>query len=503
MKSGRFWEQQQWTSVWTCIQRNLPALANELSICPYLEVASLLEIWRLTRATRLMTSRSQVSHAVLPEAPAIKNMLRQEIQLLLLNIQKRAQKEGRDENDVLSSYNPDVVSFAMGQSKAGSTLNRPSNSESLIDKWMGLGIFQTSNSSENESLSALFICKDNIEAIKDKINVRNIDEVVAHLQFILQEESNTLEKHIQFLQECIEEEHNYSLNLTTPSTVPSIAELKDERKILERDLQLAPPIQSLLQIPKPPGGRSSKRSCRNVSRWNTTVANPSEGIHYSKLPAGLSEADLEQKVIKHNISPVGRSSANVTRDCSSQLGYSGALAVSAHRTSLRAVHLSGPAHHDEGASARGPPPESTCTPGPCSKAKGQTKVQLHLAEDVSRTFSVREIESRRDRTCVKEPLSLQEEAQKSLAHSESADNLPVGQQLTSSSIRTDAHRVTESKRTLSSNLRSPVGMLPSVAKQDGRILIPSPPSAEKPIGAQARNTHRVRRTRVDSVAGSA
>ncbi|XP_038650039.1 coiled-coil domain-containing protein 24 isoform X2 [Scyliorhinus canicula] len=410
--------------------------------------------------------------------------------------------KGRGENDVLSAYNPDVVSFAMRQSKAGSTLNRLATTKSLIDKRMGRGISQPSSSSENESLSPLYNCKDNIEAIKDKMNVQSIDEVVTHLQFILQEESNTLEKHIQFLQECIEEEHNYGLNLTTQSAVPSIAELKDERKILERDLQLAPSIESLLQIPKPPGCRSSKSSCRNMSRCNSTAASPSEEIHYSRLTAGLSEADLEQKMKKHSISPVGGSSANETRDCSIILGSSAVLAVSPHRTSLRAVDFSGPTHHDEGASVRVPASESTCTPGTYSKVKGQSKVQLHLMEDVSRTFSIREIESTHDRACGGESPSLQEEVQKPPAYSDSVNNLPVGQQSISPFIQTDAHCIAENKRVLPSSLRSPAGVLSTIAKHDGHILIPAPPLTEKPIGAQPRSAHRVRRTHVDSVAGS-
>ncbi|XP_067892497.1 coiled-coil domain-containing protein 24 isoform X2 [Heterodontus francisci] len=244
------------------IREILGATIVDFSLDLHAEAATLLEIWRLMRATRLTASQSQASHAVLPEPPAIKDLLRHEIQFLLLNIQKRACEEGRDESDALTSYNPDVVSFAMGQSKAGSALNRPASTESLKDKWMVLESSQTSHSSENKSLSVLSNYKNDIEAIKNKINVKNIDEVVAHLQIILQEESSTLEKHIQFLQACIEEEHKYSLILTTQSAVPSIAELKDERKILERDLQLTPSVQSLVQVHKPPGCRSSQRSCR-------------------------------------------------------------------------------------------------------------------------------------------------------------------------------------------------------------------------------------------------
>uniref|UniRef100_UPI00398F580B coiled-coil domain-containing protein 24 isoform X1 n=2 Tax=Pristiophorus japonicus TaxID=55135 RepID=UPI00398F580B len=485
------------------IREILGETAVDLSLDLHAEVATLLEIWRLMRTTRLTLPQSQASHAVLPEAPTIKNLLRQEIQLLLLNIQKRAHKEGRDKNGALSSYNPDVVSFALGQIKAGSTPNRPANAESLKEKWMVQRSSQTGSSNENESLFAPSNFKDNVKAIQDKVNVTNIDEVVAHLQSNLQEECNTLEKHIQFLQECLEEEHKCSLNLMTQSAVPSIAELKEERKILERDLQLTTSIKSLVQIHKPPGCRSSQRSSRKPVRCGNAATVPSEGIHYSTLTSDLSEAHLEQRMKKHSISSVGGSSANGTRDCSIKLRHSGIHAVSPHRTSSRAVDFSVPTYHGKGTAARCLTPQSACTTVPRSKVKSQNKVQPHLRDDTSRTFSMNEVKPIHDRTCIEESASLQEEVQESLVYPESTNSIPTGQQSISSSIQTEAHCTTESKRTLSSSLKSPVEVLPSMPKQDGHILIPAPPSTEKPIGAQPRSTRRVRRARVDSLAGSA
>ncbi|XP_043555009.1 coiled-coil domain-containing protein 24 isoform X3 [Chiloscyllium plagiosum] len=465
------------SSLWNIIEERVPpserneirkilgASLVDLSLDLHAEVSTLMEIWQGMRATRLTVSQLQASRAALPESPAIKDLLRQEIQFLLLDVQKRAQKEGRDKNDALAPYNPDVVSFAMGQNKVQNTMNNPANTVNLIDQQVGLRTFETSNRNENG-------------------------------RSILQEECNTLEKHIQFLQECIEEEHNCSLNSMMQSTIPSIAELKDERKILERDLQQAPSIQSLLQVHKPPGCRSSKRSCRNISRWSNTAANTSEETQYSILAADLSEADLEQKIKKHSISTKGESSSNGT-------GNLKTLAASSHRTSFRAVDLSLPSYHDERASASCPTSENTCAPHPLSNMKGQNKVQLHLMGDVSGPFDKREIESTHDRTCIEGSLLLQAGVQKSLAYSESPNNFAVWQQSVSSSIRTDSHYTTESKRTSSSNLRNSVEVLSSIPKQDGRVLIPSPPSGEKPTGAQPRNMHRVRRARVDSLAGSA
>ncbi|XP_062920520.1 coiled-coil domain-containing protein 24 isoform X4 [Mobula hypostoma] len=405
------------------------------------EVAMLWEIWQSMRTSRLTSCHSQASHAVLPESPAIKDLLRQEIQLLLLNIQNKAHKEG--------------------------------------------------------SFSSFSHLKNDVEAVKDKVNITNIDEIVVHLQSILQEESKMLEKYIQFLQECLEEEHNYSLEPKIQIAVPSIAELREERKILEQDLQLAPPsIQSLAQVHKPSGYRSSSRSCGRAVRLNNPALNPSEGGHCSTVTSGQSEPDLEQRMQRHNISPLSESSASGTRDRSTKLEYSGILNISPQRTSSAAVDLSIPTLHGKGASAMYLAPKGVCSPVVYSKVKTHSKIEQKM-DEMPRTLNPKKIETVSERNNIEESLLLQEEGEKSSVYSQSTDNFPTGQQSIAFSSQTRVHCTTENNRTLLSSLRSPT----EVPKQNGYILNPTPPTTEKPISTQGKSTHRLRRTHRDSLIG--
>ncbi|XP_072919010.1 coiled-coil domain-containing protein 24 [Hemitrygon akajei] len=457
------------------------------------EVAMLWEIWQSMKTSRLTSCHS---HAVLPESPAIKDLLRQEIQLLLLNIQNKAHKEGRDESDAFSSYNPDVVSFALGQNKAANMPNRSGNPKNAKDKWIVLQSSQTISNSESESFSSLSHLKNDVEAVKDKVNITNIDEIVVHLQSILQEESKMLEKYIQFLQECLEEEHNRSLEPKIQIAVPSIAELREERKILEQDLLSPTSIQSLVQVHKPSGNRSSSRSCGRAVRLNNPALNPSEGGHCSAVISVQSEPDLEQRMKRHNISPLGESNASGTRDSSTKLEYSGILNISSQRTSSAAVDLSIPTLHGKGASAMYLAPKGVCSPVVYSKVKSHSKIEQKM-DEMPRTSSPKKMETASERNNIEESPLLQGGGQKSSVHSQSTNNFLMGQQSIAFSSQTGVHCTIENNRTLVSSLRSPT----EVPKQDGYVLNPTPPTTEKPISTQGKSTHRLRRTHRDSLIG--
>ncbi|RXN01354.1 hypothetical protein EOD39_7039 [Acipenser ruthenus] len=145
----------------------------DLSLEMHKEVETWLGIRRDMQSKSFSQSQAQISCPVLADPPVIKEMLKQEIRLLLLNIREKACKEGRP--------------FS--------------------------------------SLSTSSSIEDDIDGIKEKLNVVQIDEVVTHLKFILQEECNTLEKDVQFLQECVEGEHQYRSEVTEMRREPSVSGL--------------------------------------------------------------------------------------------------------------------------------------------------------------------------------------------------------------------------------------------------------------------------------------
>uniref|UniRef100_W5LXT9 Coiled-coil domain-containing protein 24-like n=1 Tax=Lepisosteus oculatus TaxID=7918 RepID=W5LXT9_LEPOC len=113
-------------------------------------------------------------------------MLKQEIRLLLLNIQEKASEQGRDGNKALLRYSPDVVSYILGTSTSSHELQGPRSARSHDGRQQLPSRPQSANSSEEvrsfSRLSSTPSYLDDIEAIKDKLNIIHIDEVVAHLQ---------------------------------------------------------------------------------------------------------------------------------------------------------------------------------------------------------------------------------------------------------------------------------------------------------------------------------
>uniref|UniRef100_V9KPU9 Coiled-coil domain-containing protein 24-like protein n=1 Tax=Callorhinchus milii TaxID=7868 RepID=V9KPU9_CALMI len=456
------------------IRQVLGEAAVDLSLDLHAEVAILMEIWHEMKEGQAL-AHSQDPMSVLLEPATIKSLLRHDIQLLLLNIQKKALDEGRNENEALSSYNRSVVSFALGQSWPGSGLSRPGSTDRSKDR---MSPQRRPNTSESQSL--VF----NMEDLKDKLNIQNIDDIVLHLQSILQEECSILNKCILFLQKSLEEEHLSNSELVAINKEPSIAELKEERKILERDLLLTSSIQNLALPSILSGPTSSQVSYRNIEPLSGGPADLTRRIPFLPLSSGRSEANLESCMKLHSPSESGSWVYPIKPERLSTLPY---------RTSL--MPLSEPNCQIDGTPNAYAPFHS--------KVKVQSKLQAHALGVESRTLSMTEMFPTCGTTPIEELSSLQNEMQMSLMCAEATNELPIESLLTSSLGHTEIHRSTEKPRTLPSRLRSPTEVLPSRAKLEGHILIPAPPSSEKPINAQPISGRRVRRAHTDSLTGTA
>ncbi|XP_069835451.1 coiled-coil domain-containing protein 24 isoform X2 [Dendropsophus ebraccatus] len=139
----------------------------------------------------------------------------------------------RDEEQAVAKYNPRVVSFVMGmrppesraRSRASGGSRPTSGNRATADRPFS-------------SLSTGSSIEDDLEELRDKLQISHIDDVICHLRFLLEDECRTLEKDIKILQQRLEEERQYLEELQMLQTEPSLTELKEERRVLERDLQL-------------------------------------------------------------------------------------------------------------------------------------------------------------------------------------------------------------------------------------------------------------------------
>ncbi|XP_063512865.1 coiled-coil domain-containing protein 24 isoform X1 [Pongo pygmaeus] len=153
--------------------------------------------------------------SLLAPPPLLKDLLRQELRQLLQGLRHKAICEGRDQAQAWVQYSPRVLHFALEEPRC----DLP---EQEIFQMRGGG-----PSSGHRDLSI----------IKDQLNVSNIDQVARHLRGLLEKECHTLEREIPILQRCLEEEYMRPCYPSEAALEPTLAELKEQKKVMEQELQ--------------------------------------------------------------------------------------------------------------------------------------------------------------------------------------------------------------------------------------------------------------------------
>ncbi|XP_040216886.1 coiled-coil domain-containing protein 24 [Rana temporaria] len=240
------------------IRRILGEAAVDLSLDLHAEVEVLLELCREIRSCSPSSlQRPPSGCSILADPPAIKEMVTQEIRMLLLSVRSKARRQGLDEDQALSKYNPKVVIYVMGP-------GRPeSRAQSRESRWgRPMSASRAGDGRPLSSLSSGSSIEDDLEEIKDKLKIADIDEVVQHLRSLLEEESQSLKREITNLQELLEEDYLYAEEIRTPE--PSLTELKEERRIIERDLQSDRPPVTPVQSAKMASARITTPPARSL-----------------------------------------------------------------------------------------------------------------------------------------------------------------------------------------------------------------------------------------------
>ncbi|KAF3699494.1 Coiled-coil domain-containing protein 24 [Channa argus] len=171
------------------------------------------------------SQQGQQQGFLLSDPPAVKELVRAEVKMLLQTLRERASEEGRDCKELLLRYNPDTVNYAL------------SHNESCYDNCTNPGDID-SGSRPSTHCSIRSNAADEIEAVRDKLNVTDFDQVVNCLRSLLMEECEVLKKLVQHLRKIIKQ--NYGCKSLVKKSEPSLAELRELRGAVQMDLKLYP-----------------------------------------------------------------------------------------------------------------------------------------------------------------------------------------------------------------------------------------------------------------------
>ncbi|XP_037854363.2 coiled-coil domain-containing protein 24 isoform X7 [Chlorocebus sabaeus] len=211
------------------VKRILGEAAVDLSLELRAEVAMLRALLQEARSSQAPSSRPISDPSSLLAPPLLlKHLLRQELRQLLQGLRHKAICEGRwepqawvlspdtrDQAQAWVQYSPRVLHFALEEPRC----DLPEQE-----------IFQMRDGGPSSSHRDLSI-------IKDQLNVSNIDQVARHLRGLLEEECHTLEREIPILQRCLEEEYMRPCHPSEAALEPTLAELKEQKKAMEQELQ--------------------------------------------------------------------------------------------------------------------------------------------------------------------------------------------------------------------------------------------------------------------------
>ncbi|XP_043861128.1 coiled-coil domain-containing protein 24 isoform X1 [Dromiciops gliroides] len=156
--------------------------------------------------------------SLLAPPPPMRDLVRRELRQLLCGLHHKAALEGRDTAKAWARYNPKVLRFALGDP-------RDSIEDKQEDRLPGSPDLRSSQ---------------DLSAIKDCLNVTNIDQVIQRLRTLLKEECHALEREIQALQCRLEDVHSSAAESSLMMLEPTLAELKEQKKAMEQEL-LGPP----------------------------------------------------------------------------------------------------------------------------------------------------------------------------------------------------------------------------------------------------------------------
>ncbi|TMS09777.1 Coiled-coil domain-containing protein 24 [Larimichthys crocea] len=236
-EGNQLWYPSQ--SLWSLITEHVPeselpkirtALGHSL-VDMYTDLHSEAEIWHKIWQSSQQGNNSSSAGTPLPrqqgsplaDPPAVKELVRAEVKMLLQTLKERASRGGSDGEALMFRYKPETVDYALGHLDS---CYRNHTSCEDTDDW----------SRPSSHCSVRSTAEDEVEAMRSKLNITDIDQVVDRLKSVLTEECEALSRLVEHFKGNLKQRCQSQCD---PSE-PTLAELKELRGVIQKDLELYP-----------------------------------------------------------------------------------------------------------------------------------------------------------------------------------------------------------------------------------------------------------------------
>ncbi|CAK8681439.1 unnamed protein product [Clavelina lepadiformis] len=262
------------------------------------ELETLLDIWKMVgEQSEPPTISKPIKNNFLPDPPHLREMLRNEIEILAKGLQE---KNGFTESNILPHNDKEVIEYALQAQRPHSDTERPGTPLRRFDP---------------ENLYTTSPVK--LKHVRRNINAIDIDAVADILRDAIQKECKALECDIEFLQKCVEEEHDVATSRpSSPPEEPPLWKLRQVRNNLESQMNResqkhssAYSFHGLKEDDFPPGTASSinrpcssrRSSSGSITGKQSTPPSPNrfllkpidpDILHSNGLPASKSQQNF-------------------------------------------------------------------------------------------------------------------------------------------------------------------------------------------------------------------
>ncbi|KAL8580552.1 hypothetical protein ACOMHN_057995 [Nucella lapillus] len=274
------------------------------------EVQMLLEIWQDYKDD----TESEEHHNVrpLPEPPHVRERLIQEICFLAESVREKSASKGMNPSVLLSRHNSQVLEYAEESKRCGSSLGslRPGSARSSDGRQTPC--ITSQHASSHAALDSSIT--EDVSSADGKLNYLHFEEVCSRLRETLAREMEQLEKDVAFLQSCLTDDQG---DVTPLSREPTLTDLKEERKHLEKDFLSADGLPNTPPVHKPPFLPCP--SVSEIGKMPPTLGSVT-GTKLRPAPVNSSASSTKRAPLKASHCVMGSSDSSMNTGTAESLG---------------------------------------------------------------------------------------------------------------------------------------------------------------------------------------